>query len=100
MTGRNKEELNGVTLLGNQKNKYPTDYAPEMLESFPNKHLENDYFEKFNCPEFTSLCPMTGQPDFATIYISYVPGVRMVERSHSSCICSASAITAISTRTV
>ena len=34
MTGRNKEELNGVTLLGNQKNKYPTDYAPEMLESF------------------------------------------------------------------
>ena len=74
MTGRNKEELNGVTLLGNQKNKYPTDYAPEMLESFPNKHPENDYFVKFNCPEFTSLCPMTGQPDFATIYISYVPG--------------------------
>ena len=34
MTGRNKEELNGVNLLGNQKNKYPTDYAPEMLESF------------------------------------------------------------------
>ena len=51
MTGRNKEELNGVTLLGNQKNKYPTDYAPEMLESFPNKHPENDYFVKFNCPE-------------------------------------------------
>ena len=101
MTGRNKEELNGVTLLGNQKNKYPTDYAPEMLESFPNKHPENDYFVKFNCPEFTSLCPMTGQPDFATIYISYVPGERMVWRaSHSNCICSASAITAISTRTV
>ena len=59
MTGRNKEELNGVTLLGNRKNKYPTDYAPEMLESFPNKHPENDYFVKFNCPEFTSLCPMT-----------------------------------------
>ena len=34
---------------------------------------------KFNCPEFTALCPITGQPDFATIYISYVPGVRMVE---------------------
>lgn len=57
MTGRNKEELNGVTLLGNQKNKYPTDYAPEMLESFPNKHPENDYFVKFNCPEFTSPVP-------------------------------------------
>ena len=39
----------------------------------------NDYFVKFNCPEFTSLCPITGQPDFATVYISYVPDVRMVE---------------------
>ena len=57
MTGRNKEELNGVTLLGSQKNKYPSDYAPEMLETFPNKHPNNDYFVKFNCPEFTSLCP-------------------------------------------
>ena len=34
---------------------------------------------KFNCPEFTSLCPITGQPDFATMYISYVPDIRMVE---------------------
>ena len=41
MTGRNKEELNGVTLLGSQKNKYPSDYAPEMLETFPNKHLSS-----------------------------------------------------------
>ena len=74
---REKEELQGVTLLGNQKTKYPQDYAPEMLETFINKH--HDYFVKFNCPEFTSLCPMTGQPDFATIYISYVPDVKMVE---------------------
>ena len=79
MSGRAKEELEGVSLLGNQKVRYPTDYAPELLETFPNKHPENDYFVKFNCPEFTSLCPMTGQPDFATIYISYVPGARMVE---------------------
>jgi 7-cyano-7-deazaguanine reductase len=43
------------------------------LESFTNKHPGNDYFVKFNCPEFTSLCPLTGQPDFATIYIAYVP---------------------------
>lgn len=42
-------------------------------------HLENDYFVKFNCPEFTSLCPITGQPDFATITISYVPDERLVE---------------------
>ena len=79
MSGRSKEDLEGVSLLGSQKVSYPTDYAPEMLETFPNKHPENDYFVKFNCPEFTSLCPMTGQPDFATIYISYVPGERMVE---------------------
>lgn len=76
---REKEELQGVTLLGNQKTKYPQDYAPEMLETFINKHQGHDYFVKFNCPEFTSLCPMTGQPDFATIYISYVPDVKMVE---------------------
>ena len=55
MSGRNKEELNGVTLLGNQGTKYPMDYAPEMLETFVNKHQDTDYFVKFNCPEFTSL---------------------------------------------
>ena len=76
---REKEELQGVTLLRNQKTKYPKDYAPEMLETFINNHQDHDYFVKFNCPEFTSLCPMTGQPDFATIYISYVPDVKMVE---------------------
>ena len=55
MSGRRKEELNGVTLLGSGKNSYKTDYAPEVLETFMNKHQENDYFVKFNCPEFTSL---------------------------------------------
>ena len=77
-SGRTKEELQGVGLLGNKTN-YPTDYAPEVLESFINKHPGNDYFVKFNCPEFTSLCPMTGQPDFATIYVSYVPDMKLVE---------------------
>ena len=52
---------------------------PAILETFENKHPDNDYFVKFNCPEFTSLCPITGQPDFATIYISYIPDVKMVE---------------------
>ena len=77
MAGNREDE--SITLLGNNNVSYPTDYAPEMLETFENKHPENDYFVKFNCPEFTSLCPITGQPDFATIYISYVPNVRMVE---------------------
>lgn len=76
---RNDQEVSDLTLLGSQNNSYPDDYAPEVLETFVNKHQENDYFVKFNCPEFTSLCPITGQPDFATIYISYVPDVRMVE---------------------
>ncbi len=79
MTGRNDKETEGLTLLGNQKTVYKSDYAPEVLETFVNKHPDNDYFVQFNCPEFTSLCPITGQPDFATIYISYVPGERMVE---------------------
>ena len=39
----------------------------------------NDYWVRFNCPEFTSLCPITGQPDFATIHIDYIPDVKMVE---------------------
>lgn len=79
MEGRTAEEKQGITLLGNQKTKYPDDYAPQVLETFVNKHQDNDYFVKFNCPEFTSLCPITGQPDFATIYISYVPDIKMVE---------------------
>ena len=77
MTQTREDE--GLELLGNQQVSYPTDYAPEMLETFQNKHPENDYWVKFNCPEFTSLCPITGQPDFATIYINYVPDERMVE---------------------
>jgi len=68
-----------ITLLGNQQTHYSQDYAPEVLETFENKHPGRDYFVKFNCPEFTSLCPITGQPDFATITISYVPELRMVE---------------------
>ena len=71
-TLRKKEEMKDVTLLGNKNVKYAMDYAPEVLETFDNKHPENDYFVKFNCPEFTSLCPITSQPDFATNYIYLV----------------------------
>ena len=79
MQGRTKTELTGISLLGNQSVEYRFGYDPKVLEAFPNKHPNNDYFVKFNCPEFTSLCPMTGQPDFATIYISYVPDKLLVE---------------------
>lgn len=78
-SGRKDKELEGISLLGNQGTKYDYDYNPGVLETFENKHPDNDYFVKFNCPEFTSLCPITGQPDFATIYISYIPNIKMVE---------------------
>lgn len=73
------DNTENLTLLGNQNVKYSVDYDPEVLEVFPNKYPERDYFVKFNCPEFTTLCPITNQPDFATIYISYIPGEKMVE---------------------
>ena len=76
---RNKDEMQDVTLLGQKNVKYDYAYSPDVLETFENKHPDNDYWVKFNCPEFTSLCPITGQPDFATIYISYVPDIKMVE---------------------
>ena len=52
---REKEEMKDITLLGNQKVSYPSDYAPDVLETFDNKHPDNDYFVKFNCPEFKSV---------------------------------------------
>lgn len=74
-----REGLDQLKQLGSQNTKYTYDYNPQLLERIPNKHADRDYFIKFNCPEFTSLCPKTGQPDFATIYISYIPDQYMVE---------------------
>ena len=76
---RNSEELEGVTLLGNQKTTYTDDYNPEVLETFINKHPDNDYVVSFDAYEFTSKCPKTGQPDFAKVVISYIPNEKMVE---------------------
>ncbi len=72
-------ELNDQLSLLGRKTEYKQTYAPEVLEAFDNKHPDNDYWVRFNCPEFTSLCPITGQPDFAEIRISYLPAVKMVE---------------------
>ena len=76
---RSDNELQGVTLLGANATKYPADYDPSVLETFVNKHPGREYVVTFTCPEFTSLCPKTGQPDFARIIISYIPRQRMVE---------------------
>lgn len=75
MDNRTDENLRAL----GRTTQYPTDYAPDVLETFENKHPGHDYWVRFNCPEFTSLCPITGQPDFAEIRISYIPDCRMVE---------------------
>ena len=75
---RTVEEMSEVTLLGNNNTKYSCDYNPEVLETFVNKHPDNDYVVTFDAYEFTSKCPKTGQPDFAKVVISYIPNERMV----------------------
>jgi len=72
---RKQEKLKAL----GRETEYLNTYAPEVLETFENKHQGNDYWVQFNCPEFTSLCPITGQPDFAEIKIMYIPAERMVE---------------------
>ena len=53
--------------------------SSKHLETFPNPNPERDYVIRFECPEFTCLCPRTGQPDFATIHVEYVPDALCVE---------------------
>jgi len=74
-----QDKIPGLSHLGSGATAYPDTYSPEQLEAFPNRHPELDYMVKLNCPEFTSLCPITGQPDFAAIYINYIPDQLIVE---------------------
>lgn len=77
---RTKEELKGVNLLGKRENTpYPNTYNPTILEAFINKFPDNEYLVKLDCPEFTTLCPKTGQPDFGHIIIRYIPDKLLVE---------------------
>lgn len=71
-------EHDDLTLLGAHAS-IPTDYDPKILETFENAHPERDYLVTLRCPEFTTLCPITGQPDFGTMMIHYIPAERMVE---------------------
>lgn len=71
-------ENDNLKSLG-RKAEIPETYAPEVLEAFENRHAERDYWVQFNCPEFTTLCPITNQPDFGEIKILYIPDERMVE---------------------
>lgn len=61
------------------KSKVPTHPSAKILEAFDNQHPEHNYLVSLECHEFTCLCPITGQPDFASFEINYVPRVKMVE---------------------
>lgn len=73
--GTQLHHLGQRSLLSDQQIANPR----SILESFPNPRPQRDYQVTFTFPEFTSLCPVTGQPDFATITVSYVPGKLCVE---------------------
>ena len=77
-SGRNSKELSNFA-LGSDKTDYSQDYNPKLLEAFANKNPKNVAWTSFICTEFTSLCPKTGQPDFAKIFINYIAGDKMVE---------------------
>ncbi|MBO7721951.1 MAG: preQ(1) synthase [Kiritimatiellae bacterium] len=57
----------------------PAGYAPSVLEAFANRYPDRDYWVTFTAPEFTTICPKTGQPDFATLTVRYVPAGKLVE---------------------
>ena len=68
----------GLTQLGGSTEQ-PASPEVAVLETVPNPEQEVDYVVRFTAPEFTSLCPMTGQPDFAHLVIDYIPAMRLVE---------------------
>ncbi|MFC1467352.1 preQ(1) synthase [Verrucomicrobiota bacterium] len=74
-----KETTKELTLLGKGETRYPTTPDLANLETFPNNNKQRNYWISFETDEFTSLCPITGQPDFAKIRIDYIPGELCVE---------------------
>ncbi len=73
-----RKDLDELKSLG-ARTEAPEDYDPTVLEAFSNRHPQRDYWVTFTAPEFTTLCPKTGQPDFATLTIRYIPAKRLVE---------------------
>lgn len=73
-------DIKNLKSLGDKKTEYKFDKSdPKLLEVFTNQHPDNLYLIPIEAFEFTSLCPRTGQPDFATIYINYIPDKLCVE---------------------
>lgn len=76
--GRSAQELENFS-LGKTNTKYTNTYNPKLLEAFDNKNPKQIAWTSFICTEFTSLCPKTGQPDFAKIFINYIAAEKMAE---------------------
>ena len=76
---RDKLQHKGLTLLGQSGTCYPDSPDKAKLEAFKNAYPARDYWIHLECPEFTSLCPITHQPDFGTIIIEYIPDQWCVE---------------------
>ena len=73
-----RDDLEKLKSLGSRA-VAPTDYDPSVLEAFANRNPDRDFWVTFTAPEFTTLCPKTGQPDFAVLTIRYIPARRLVE---------------------
>src|SRR3954469_23621001 len=69
----------GLSLLGRSDTPFPDSPSRETLEAFVNRYQQRDYVITFESADFTSLCPITGQPDFAELTIEYIPGERCIE---------------------
>ncbi len=74
-----REDLKNLSLLGKAESRLPASPDEAKLEVFPNQRPGRHYWITLNCPEFSSLCPVTGQPDAARLVIRYVPGDVCVE---------------------
>ena len=79
MEKNSKERFSDLTLLTAGNTKYPTAPGEAKLETFDNLYADRDYVIEFDCPEYTSLCPVTGQPDFGHIILRYVPDKLCIE---------------------
>ena len=74
-----KQRFSDLTLLKNSENNYPETQGETQLEAFNNIYPDRDYVITFDCPEYTSLCPVTNQPDFGHIIIRYIPDKKCIE---------------------
>ena len=79
MDRKSADRFGKLTLLSASERRYPSSPDEARLEVFDNVYADRDYEIEFDCPEFTSLCPVTGQPDFGHIVLRYIPDRSCIE---------------------